>query len=112
MPVRTLSDKFWLWCIPARLVIALVVGFIPADWLPFAGALALIGAGGLLYRAFTFNKQQLGAFKQPVTWNDTRPVHATLWILFAFLAFYKKDIARIIPFVDVLFGIATHCCSK
>jgi hypothetical protein len=92
-------------CIPTRLVLALVVIFLPNSWLPVAGAVALIGVGGLLYRTATFDDQQLGAFKQPVTWNSARPIHAIFWTVFAILALSKNSAAKLIPWLDVLFGV-------
>jgi hypothetical protein len=105
---KALTRKFWLGCVPARLVMALVLYFVPLSWLPFFGVAALFGVAGLLYRTFTYDRQQVGVFKQPVTWNAARPVHALIWLVFAILAISRNSCARIVPFIDVLAGICLH----
>jgi hypothetical protein len=103
-----LSHAFWFKCIPARLVIAFLLYVIPVRWLPLVGGLSLLGVIGLTYRTLTFTKTQRGAFNQPVTWNAARPFHAVVWLLFAILAIQKNTSAKIIPFLDVAFGIFAH----
>lgn len=100
----SVDAKFWGMCIPVRLTIAVVVLLFPNRWLPFAGAVALIGALGLVFRTLTYSPSQLGAFKQKVYWNNLRPVHALMWFVFAVLAFKQDSRAKIIPFIDVVFG--------
>jgi hypothetical protein len=98
------DSKYWGICIPARITLAVLLWFIPDSWLPAAGAAALLGVAWLLFRFATFDSKQLGVFKQPVTWNSLRPVHAAVWGLFGFLALTKNPHARFIPFADVLLG--------
>lgn len=108
MSAKNLSRTFWLKCIPARLVLAFLIYAVPVHWLPLVGFLSLFGAIGLTYRALTFNQAQRGAFDQPVTWNGARPFHALFWLLFAILAMNKNPNAKIIPFLDVAFGVFAH----
>jgi len=108
MPDTNLSHTFWFKCVPARLVIALLIYALPVRWLPLAGFLSLFGVIGLTYRTITFTQAQHGAFNQPVTWNAARPFHALGWLVFAILAMQKNTGAKIIPFLDVAFGILAH----
>ena len=105
---KSLSRKFWLGCVSARLALALAVGVVPLTWLPLVGVVSLFGVAGLLYRFFTYNEQQVGAFHQPVTWNGARPVHALLWFVFAILALSESPSARIIPYLDLVVGIVVY----
>jgi hypothetical protein len=98
------DSKFWRYCVPARVVVGVVVWFLPERWLPLAGCIALAGVAGLLYRTFTYDEKQLGAFNQRVTWNTLRPLHAMIWTLFAVLALSKNPHSKWIPFIDVGFG--------
>jgi hypothetical protein len=103
-----LGSKFWGMCVPARITIALIVWFIPTVWLPAAGIIALVGVGWLVYRFATFDSTQVGVFKQPVTWNFLRPMHAAVWSLFAYLALTKNTHAKFFPFADVVLGAAVR----
>ena len=108
MSAQNLSRTFWMWCVPARLGIAFVIYCLPVRWLPLAGFLSLFGVAGLMYRALTFQRTQRGAFNQPVTWNAVRPFHAMGWLVFAILAIGHNPDAKIIPFLDVAFGVLAH----
>lgn len=108
MPTKNLLRTFWLGCVPARLALALGIYCLPVRWLPFAGFLSLFGVAGLTYRTLTFTQTQRGAFDQPVTWNVVRPFHAVGWSAFAMLAFNRNPDAKIIPFLDLAFGILAH----
>jgi len=108
MATSNLSSTFWLRCVPARLVLAVAIYYLPVRWLPFAGLVSLVGAAGLTYRAVTFSPTQRGAFHQPVTWNVARPFHAVGWLMFAVLAFGQNPNAKIIPFLDLAFGVFAH----
>ena len=111
MSSRNAGSKFWGICIPVRLVLALVVWFLPSDWLPLAGFVAMVGVVGLMYRFATYDSKQVGVFKQPVTWNNLRPIHACVWAIFAYLAVTKNPRAKFIPFADVLLGAAARTMS-
>lgn len=101
---RNTDSKFWGICIPVRIALAVLVWFLPEAWLPAAGAVALLGVAWLLYRFVTYDSQQLGVFKQHVTWNNLRPIHVAIWGLFSFLALTKNPHAKFIPFADVFLG--------
>jgi hypothetical protein len=105
---KKMVSKFWQFCVPVRVLLAIAVCFLPTRFLPYAGALALFGVAGLLYRFFTYTDSQLGAFNQRVTWNSVRPLHAMIWALFAVLAVSKNTRAKWIPFVDVAVGVAFY----
>ena len=100
----SLSSKFWHVCVPTRLLLAVVVYALPDRWLPVAGIVALFGAAGLLYRFATYTESQVGAFKQRVTWNNVRPFHALMWIIFAVLALSQNKRAKWIPVIDIAMG--------
>ena len=103
-----LNSVFWRVCIPVRLGIATMVWFLPDRWLPLVGLVAIIGAVYLMYRFLTFEAKQEGIFGQPVVWNHLRPMHALVWVVFAYLAFMKNPHAKILQFGDVLLGAVAH----
>jgi hypothetical protein len=45
-------------------------------------------------------------FGEKIWWNDIRPVHGLLYLLFAYLAINKNKNAWLILLFDVLFGLS------
>ena len=78
---------FLIGCIGARLIVVYVAKNINIEYLPYLGILALFPALGFSYIYF-FNgrKSKKGAFGEDIWWEDLRPVHATLWLLFSISA--------------------------
>lgn len=82
-------------------------------YLPIMGVLALLPAAGLLYYYFS-GKRKTGpeVFGDKIWWNKLRPIHATLYILFAISAIMKKEYAWIFLFIDVIFGLSAFIIQK
>jgi hypothetical protein len=47
----------------------------------------------------------LEVFGEKIWWNDLRPIHGTLYLLFAYYAIRGSKYAWTILLVDVLFGL-------
>jgi hypothetical protein len=105
---------FLFGCIPIRLLItyiAKVVGenYDYNDYLPILGYIALIPAFVWIY-LFTFNKRKTGAevFGDKIWWNNLRPIHSILYLLFAYNAINKNKNAYIYLLIDVIFGLISY----
>lgn len=106
--MNTIQKRFLLFllgCIPIRLLFVYLAAHLPNKYLPIMGYIAFIPAIGFLYIYLNhLRKTGPEVFGGKIWWNQLRPVHALLYILFAFNAIYKKKSSWIYLFVDVCIG--------
>jgi hypothetical protein len=98
---------FLIGCIGVRLAIAYIAKNVSPDKLPYLGYLALLPALGWLYIYFV-SPRDTGpeVFGGKIWWNQIRPIHAMLYILFAIYAIQKKPYSYIPLAVDAVFGLS------
>lgn len=97
---------FLVGCMGARSLLAVVAKMTPISYLPILGYIALIPAIGFIYLFLSGERTTgLGTFGGKIWWNNLRPVHATMYILFAYAAINKNPNAWLILAVDVLLGL-------
>lgn len=77
------------------------------DFLPIMGYLAIMPAIGFFY-IYSTNSRQTGneVFGDKIWWNNLRPIHGTLYTIFAYMAINKDPNAWIILLVDVIIGLS------
>lgn len=99
---------FLFGCIPTRILIVLLCRFCPLKYLPLLGYLALIPVFGF-FSIYLTNSRKTGVevFGGKIWWNELRPLHGVLYLLFAIYAIKKKPFAWLILLVDVLFGLTS-----
>lgn len=107
--MNNIQKRFLLFifgCIFLRLCIVFFVKNIQLKYLPITGYIALIPAIGF-FTIYFFNLRKTGneVFGEKIWWNDIRPVHGLLYLLFAYLAIHKNKNAWLILLFDVLFGL-------
>jgi hypothetical protein len=97
---------FLIGCMGTRSILAIVAKMTPVAYLPILGYIALIPAIGFIY-LFLSGARTTGAetFGAKIWWNNLRPVHALLYILFAYAAINKNPNAWFVLAVDVLLGL-------
>ena len=97
---------FLFGCIFVRFLFVLVAKYISKEYLPYLGIIALFPAIGFII-IYLGNLRKTGAevFGVKIWWNDLRPIHASLYLLFALLAFKKNKYSWIPLLVDVLIGL-------
>ena len=97
---------FLVGCIGSRSLLVLLAKTLKTAYLPYMGALALLPAIGFFYIYFT-GSRKTGAevFGHKIWWNDLRPVHGTLYLLFSYLAITKNSNAYIPLLIDVIIGL-------
>lgn len=97
---------FLIGCIGTRLLLVYIAKNLNTTLLKYMGYLLLIPAIGFFYIYLTKSRQTgpevLGA---KIWWNDLRPIHGFLYLLFAYNAIRGNKNAWVYLLVDVLFGL-------
>lgn len=97
---------FLIGCIGTRSLLVYIAKTTDVKYLPYLGYLALLPAIGFLYIFITgVRKTGLEVFGEKIWWNNLRPVHALLYVLFAYFAIHKNTNAWILLLIDVVFGL-------
>jgi hypothetical protein len=107
--MNTIQKRFLLFligCIGTRTLFVYAAKNVDTTYLRYMGYLALLPAIGFFYIYFT-GSRQTGAevFGSKIWWNDLRPIHGLLYLLFAFNAIMGNKYAWIYLLVDVIFGL-------
>jgi len=97
---------FLFGCIVVRFLFVLISKYINPRYLPILGILALIPAAGFtVIYLFDLRKRGNETFGQKIWWNNLRPIHASLYILFALLALKENKYSWIPLLLDVIIGL-------
>jgi hypothetical protein len=107
--MNTIQKRFLLFlfgCIGTRSLLVYIAKNLSKQYLFYLGWLTLIPAIGFMY-IFLTGTRQTGAevFGDKIWWNDIRPVHGFLYLIFAYLAINKNKNAWIVLLIDVIFGL-------
>lgn len=108
--MNTLQKRWFIFltgCIGSRLTLVYLARTATPTTLQGLGALALLPAIGFWYLYLT-GRRKTGpeVFGDRIWWNYLRPVHGTLYAIFAVLALFGNSWAWILLLVDVLFGLS------
>jgi hypothetical protein len=76
------------------------------DYLPIMGIFSFVISFGFIY-IYANNKRQSGneVFGDKIWWNDLRPIHGLLYLLFGICALNKNPNSWIILLFDVMIGL-------
>ena len=107
--LNNIQKRFLLFlgiCIPLRFVIAYVAKIISLKFLPLLGIPFLIFGLVFMY-LFLTNSRTTGAetMGDIIWWNDLRPLHAGLHLLFAVMAFKRNPQAWKVLIADASIGL-------
>ena len=103
-------------CIVVRILLVLLAKNVSPKYLRILGFLSLIPAIGFI-TIYLGELRKTGGevIGNKIWWNELRPVHAVLYILFAIYAIKKKDYSWIVLLLDVCIGLIAflmyHCQS-
>jgi hypothetical protein len=104
-PIHKRFLLFLIGCIGTRLLLVYVAKNISSEWLKYMGYLLLIPAFGFIYIYLTGSRQTgPEVFGDKIWWNDLRPIHALLYLLFSYNAILGNKDAWIYLMIDVSFG--------
>lgn len=97
---------FLLICLSSRIAITALAKYMSLKYLQVLGVIFLIIGLSFLYLNF-FDKRKTGLETggNAIWWNDLRPVHGFLAIIFAILAINKIKDAWIVLLIDTIFGL-------
>ncbi len=97
---------FLFGCIGTRLTFAYIAK-TQIEFLPYMAFIAILIATGLMYFYLTGSRKTgPEVFGEKIWWNHLRPVHATMYFIFAVLAAQKNKSAYWILFIDAMIGLA------
>ena len=107
--MKALEKRFLLFlggCIPMRLLFVWLAKIMPLNYLPYAGALALLPAFGFFY-LFLTGKRTVGLETQgaPIWWGRFRIIHGLIYLCFAYYALQRARFAYKFLLADVLLGL-------
>lgn len=112
------QNKLYLFlfgCLGVRTLLALLAYKISPDHLPYLGAFAFLVGVGLIYN-FIFNARQVApessAQSNKVWWNNFRPLHGVLYLLFAYYAMTKDKNAYVFLALDVVIALVLFLLYK
>lgn len=95
---------FLLGCMSARLFLAYLAKIANRKWLKIMGYIAILPVIGFMY-LYLSGIRKVGAFGEKIWWNSLRPVHASLYGLFAYFAIYGNRNAWIFLLLDAIIGL-------
>lgn len=97
---------FLIGCIGTRSLFVLLAKNAGPKYLPLLGYLALLPAIGFIYIYLT-GSRKTGAevFGEKIWWNDLRPIHSLLYLLFAYNAIKGNTESWVYLLIDVVFGL-------
>ena len=109
--MNTIQKRFLLFlfgCIGTRSLLVYLAKTTNKTYLMYMGYLALLPAIGFFYIYFT-GTRQTGAevFGEKIWWNNLRPLHGTLYALFAYNAITGNLNAYLYLLVDVVIGLTS-----
>ena len=105
----TLHKRFILFlfgCIGVRLLLVYIAKNISIQYLKYMGYLLLLPGIGFIYFYLTgTRKTGPEVFGNKIWWNNLRPIHGILYLLFSYNAINGNKNAWIFLFIDVIFGL-------
>jgi hypothetical protein len=107
--MNSIQKRFLLFlfgCIPTRLAFVYIAKIVSLQYLPILGYLALLPAVGFIY-LYVSGTRKTGAevFGDKIWWNNLRPIHGLLYLLFAYNAIHKDSTAWLYLMYDVILGL-------
>jgi hypothetical protein len=107
--MNTIQKRFLLFligCIGLRSLFVYLAKIANKTYLKYIGYLALIPAIGFIY-LFLSGARQTGkeVFGDKIWWNNLRPIHGLLYLLFAYNAINGNKLAWIYLLIDVIIGL-------
>ena len=107
--MNDLQKRFALFlfgCIGARLLLAIIAKNIDTKYLKYMGYLLLLPAFGFMFIYLTgIRKTGAEVFGEKIWWNNLRPLHAILYLLFSINAINGNRNSWLYLLLDVFIGL-------
>jgi hypothetical protein len=102
---------FLFGCILARTILVFLAKKLDKKYVKIMGYLALPIGLSFMYLYFIGNARADAQLEwlgdKKIWWNELRPIHGTLYLLFSLYAIQGKDWAWVILLVDVIVGLSS-----
>ena len=109
--MNTIQKRFLLFligCIGTRSLFVCIAKNINITYLKYIGYLALLPAIGFFYLFFTgTRKTGPEVFGDKIWWNNLRPIHGLLYLLFSYNAITGNKFAWIYLLIDLIIGLVS-----
>lgn len=97
---------FLIGCVGVRSLFVVIAKNIDIKYLRYLGYLALLPAIGFAYIYLTGSRKTgQEVFGEKIWWNDLRPLHSLLYLLFAYNAIIGNKNAWVYLLIDVVIGV-------
>ena len=97
---------FLIGCMGARLSLAIIAKNIDTKYLKYMGYLLLLPAFGFMFIYLTgIRKTGAEVFGEKIWWNNLRPLHAILYLLFSINAINGNRNSWLYLLLDVFIGL-------
>ena len=107
--MNNIQKRFLLFlfgCISVRLLLVLIAKNIDKKYLQIMGIFTMLPAIGFIYIYLTGGRKTGGeVFGSNIWWNDLRPVHGALYLIFSLNAINQNKNSWIYLLIDVLIGL-------
>ena len=109
--MNTIQKRFLLFligCIGTRSLFVYLAKIANKTYLHYLGYLSLLPAFGFIY-LFLSGSRQTGkeVFGDKIWWNNLRPIHGLLYLLFAYNAINGNKFAWVYLLIDVIVGLVS-----
>jgi len=109
--MNTIQKRFLLFlfgCIGTRTLFTYLAYIANKTYLRYMGYLSILPAIGFFYVFFTGSRKTGGeVFGDKIWWNNLRPLHGSLYFLFAYNAIRGNPYAWMYLLVDVVIGLVS-----
>jgi hypothetical protein len=109
--MNTIQKRFLLFligCIGTRTLFVYLAKNVNINYLRYMGYLSILPAVGFFYLFLTDSRKTgLEVFGDKIWWNNLRPVHGLIYLLFAYNAIIGNNFAWIYLLVDVIIGLVS-----
>ena len=109
--MNTIQKRFLLFligCIGTRSLFVCIAKNANTTYLKYIGYLALLPAIGFFYLFFTgTRKTGPEVFGDKIWWNNLRPIHGLLYLLFSYNAITGNKFAWIYLLIDLIIGLVS-----
>ena len=109
--MNTIQKRFLLFlfgCIGTRVLLVYLAKSDNKTYLRYMGYLSILPAIVFFYLFLSGSRQTgIEVFGDKIWWNDLRPIHGLLYLLFAYNAINGNNFAWIYLLVDVIIGLVS-----
>lgn len=99
-------NLFLFGCIGTRTLLTILAYKIPIENLPIMGYIYIfMGFAFILNYIFKIRKTGIETGGEKIWWDNIRPLHAFLYLYFAYLAINKDKNAWKVLFIDTILGL-------